>query len=262
MKANESLSRRLDFDARPEQYDSGRPAADIRALEHIVIDNEFGSVLEIGAGTGQATLQICGIVERVVAIEPGKQLAGILTRRCQQAQMNNVEVRADDFESCDLERHSFDAICSFNAYQWIRQPHGNQRVRELLAPGGRLVLTWSFPILAERSHQLAANRIHADATADFQRDWDDFELNVTQAVSAGQAEMVADGFRLESAYFMRRTLERLPGRYERFLASLANGSSLSVFERDQLRAAIPHNSLMLELTASSVYSLGGQSSAN
>src|SRR6185436_15674571 len=72
-------ARRTSFDAQAELYDAVRPLYP-DALADDVIARGGRRVLEIGTGTGQATVVFARRGASIVAIEPGPRLAAVLRR--------------------------------------------------------------------------------------------------------------------------------------------------------------------------------------
>jgi 16S rRNA A1518/A1519 N6-dimethyltransferase RsmA/KsgA/DIM1 with predicted DNA glycosylase/AP lyase activity len=104
---------RLKFDTVAERYDRVRP----RYLPEVFDDIERlgglgpGScVLDIGCGTGQATVDLAQRGYSVVAVEIGRALAVIASRRL--AGFPNAKVIGTDFERREVPPDPFDAVVS------------------------------------------------------------------------------------------------------------------------------------------------------
>lgn len=100
--------------------------------------------MEIGAGTGKATIQFANRGYRIHAIEIGKDMAEILKRKC--SKFSNVTMDVASFEewNCTLEQ-KFDMIYSAQAFHWISKDIKYQKCYELLKENGYLVLFWYHP---------------------------------------------------------------------------------------------------------------------
>jgi Dimethyladenosine transferase (rRNA methylation) len=132
---------RLTFNEVPTEYDNLRPQyAD--ALSDDII--QFSSVdktkkaLEIGIGTGKATLPFLKTGCELTAIELGDKLAQYSKEKF--AKYENLKILNQDFESVLLEENSYDLIYSASAFHWIQPEAGMQKVSCLLKPGG--VFAW------------------------------------------------------------------------------------------------------------------------
>jgi SAM-dependent methyltransferase len=98
------------------------------------------SILEIGAGTGLATVDLLGLgPDRLTVVEPDPALADHLRRRFVQPM---VEIRQDGFLEARLDRQ-YDLIAAASCFHWLEPEPGLARVRSLLCPGGRFALWWN-----------------------------------------------------------------------------------------------------------------------
>src|SRR4029079_13415578 len=73
-------------------------------------------VLEIGAGSGQATKRLADLAGSVVAVEPSDALAAHLRARLTTA---NVEIIEAPFEDVDLPPASFDLVAAATPFHWL-----------------------------------------------------------------------------------------------------------------------------------------------
>jgi len=130
---------RLTFDRVPELYDRARPA-----YPDWLLDQLFGRlpprprILEVGPGTGQATV---GLLERgadVIAVEIGPALASAMRQKF--AGDGRLRVVNASFEDAELELASFDVVVCATAYHWIEPKAQVERPIQLLKPGGALAV--------------------------------------------------------------------------------------------------------------------------
>ncbi len=95
-------------------------------------------VVEIGTGTGIATVPL---VERgldVTAVEPSRELAEIAESKLG----DRGRVVVQRFEDCPLpDRASL--LAAFNAWHWVEPPVALDRAARLLQGGGSLALVWT-----------------------------------------------------------------------------------------------------------------------
>ena len=154
------------FDIFAENYHSVRPGypaqlfEDIRGLCGIDSDSR---VLEIGAGSGIATVELAKLDCQVVAIEPGANLAAIA--RKQTEKFKNVEVFEGTFESFQSSEQ-FDAILAFTAFHWLKGEDRYQTVLNLLNSSGSLVLVWNWFFQSDSPAVVAVNRVYHEFLAD------------------------------------------------------------------------------------------------
>ena len=128
-------ARRTSFDARAELYDAVRPSYP-DALADDVIARAGRRVLEIGAGTGKATVVFARRGASIVAIEPGPSLAAVLRRNVAG---RDVTVEVTTFEAWPIAR-PFDAVIAAQAIHWVDPRVRYPKIAEVLAPGGTLAV--------------------------------------------------------------------------------------------------------------------------
>lgn len=154
------------FDVFAETYHSVRPGYPAQLYVDIRELCEIGSnlrLLEIGAGSGIATVELAKFGGHVVAIEPGSRLAAIAKKQTEG--FPNVKVVEETFESFEsLER--FDAVLAFTAYHWIDEGIKYSKVLDLLDDTGSLVLIWNSFFLKDSAVTAEVNRAYHEYLPD------------------------------------------------------------------------------------------------
>jgi len=140
-----ALSLRATFDQDPERYDRTRPrypAAVFDDLAELAGLRAGDRVLEIGPGTGQATVALAQRGYAVTAVELGPGLAAVARRNV--ARFPAVEVVTAAFEDWPLPPEPFRAVVAATAFHWLDQPRALDRAAVALTPGGAVavVTTW------------------------------------------------------------------------------------------------------------------------
>lgn len=102
-------------------------------------------LVEIGCGTGQATLPLAQRGYAITCVELGEQLAAIARRKL--ADFPGVEVINDTFESWRPERAGFDAIVAFTAFHWVAPAARYARTARLLRERGKLAVVSTQHVL-------------------------------------------------------------------------------------------------------------------
>ena len=132
------------FDQVADMYDAVRPGYP-NALFAAIADYRRSSdppmVLEVGIGTGQATLQMAALGWHLLGIEPGAKLAAVARNRC--ASFADVEVLTATYESADLESFAYDVVASATAWHWVDPLVGYDKAARVLRPGGVIALWWN-----------------------------------------------------------------------------------------------------------------------
>jgi SAM-dependent methyltransferase len=126
---------RACFDGAAEAYDEVRPSYPDAAIEDVLAQSGARRALEIGAGTGQATIPFAQRGLDIVALEPGARLAARLRERVRGLR---VEVVESLFEDCALT--GFDLVYAATSFHWVAPAVRYVRAAAALAPGGSLAL--------------------------------------------------------------------------------------------------------------------------
>ncbi|MFF9060710.1 class I SAM-dependent methyltransferase [Streptomyces sp. NPDC101213] len=133
------LGRTFDEDA--ELYDRARPGYPPELYDDLaeLTGVRPGSrVLEIGCGTGQATVPLAGRGCRITAVEAGPAMAAVARRNLDGAV--GAEVVTADFESWPLPEEPFDVVLAATAFHWIDPVVRTAKAAEALRPGGALAV--------------------------------------------------------------------------------------------------------------------------
>lgn len=131
------------FDGDAEGYHAvrpGYPAEMYEELRTICGLDTRSRLLEIGAGSGIATIELAKFGAQVVAIEPGERLAAIAKQGTKR--LSNVEVFVGTYETYRDPR-PFDAVVVFTAFHWLDEQTKFQSVADHLTNDGSLVLVWN-----------------------------------------------------------------------------------------------------------------------
>jgi SAM-dependent methyltransferase len=134
-------SRRKSFEEVAELYDRARPVYPDSVFDDLVELAGLaggGRVLEVGCGTGQATLSLAARGLELVCVELGTGLAAIAGERL--AAFSRVEIVNAAFENWQPARAEFDAVAAFTAFHWIDPDVRYAKPARLLAPDGALAV--------------------------------------------------------------------------------------------------------------------------
>jgi SAM-dependent methyltransferase len=137
----ESDRLRTMFEKVPELYDRARPIYPAQVFDDLVALAQLRAgarVVEIGCGTGQATLPLAERGFEVVCIELGEQLAAVARRKL--GAFPAVEIINAPFETWEPANAAFDAIVAFTAFHWIDPALRYEKSASLLREAGALAL--------------------------------------------------------------------------------------------------------------------------
>jgi SAM-dependent methyltransferase len=132
---------RTTFDDSPELYDRTRPVAPPELFDDLVELARLRPecrVLEVGCGTGQATLPLAERGLDVIGIELGENLAELARRKL--ARFARLRIVTSSFEDWDPGGEHFDAVVSVNAFHWIEPRVRFTKSASVLREGGALAV--------------------------------------------------------------------------------------------------------------------------
>jgi len=132
---------RTSFDRNAELYDAARPPYPDALVDEVVVRSGIpagGRILEIGAGTGKATLAFARRGYAILALEPGANMAAVLRRNV--AVFPAVAVEVATFEAWRGANGSFDLAVSAQAFHWVDPAVRCVKAAAALRPRGALAL--------------------------------------------------------------------------------------------------------------------------
>ena len=94
-------------------------------------------ILEIGAGTGIATVELAQRGFRVVALEPSAEMASVLRENLKDRE---AEVVVSSFEDWPPPSEKFDLVVSFTAFHWLNPKTRYRKVCDMLSLSGYLAV--------------------------------------------------------------------------------------------------------------------------
>ncbi|WP_103512070.1 class I SAM-dependent methyltransferase [Streptomyces sp. SM13] len=154
------LSRTFDEDA--ELYDRARPGYPPELyddLADLAGARPGRRVLEIGCGTGQATVPLAALGCRITAVEAGPRMAAVARRNLAEAEAEaeveaevgagaaSAEVVTAEFENWPLPAEPFDVVLAATAFHWIDPAVRVSRAADALRPGGALAVVRSQHVM-------------------------------------------------------------------------------------------------------------------
>lgn len=141
---------RTTFEEVPDLYERARPVYPADVFDDLVALTRLpngGRLLEIGSGTGQATLPLAQRGFEIVGVELGEQLAAIARRKL--ASFPKVRIVHASFETWEPAVGAFDAVVAFTAFHWIDPEARYAKPARLLGEGGSLAVVETRHVLPE-----------------------------------------------------------------------------------------------------------------
>jgi SAM-dependent methyltransferase len=97
--------------------------------------------LEVGAGTGKATVGFAARGLEILALEPSAAMAAVARRNCRP--FPGVRVESASFEDWPAAVGGFGLVFSAQAWHWITPEVRYRKAAQALRPGGTLALLWN-----------------------------------------------------------------------------------------------------------------------
>jgi SAM-dependent methyltransferase len=148
----EHAARARSFDGWAGDYDRYRPGYPDELFWTIQRHLELPRrplVVDLGAGTGHASLAMVALGWRVTAVEPGKPMLDVLRARATNEGLLISTVQATA-EATGLDPASADLVTAAQAFHWFDQIAAVTEMARILKPGGGVALFWNVRD-AERS---------------------------------------------------------------------------------------------------------------
>jgi SAM-dependent methyltransferase len=140
---------RETFEQVPELYDRARPSYPAELFEDLVALaglRRGDRILELGPGTGKATLALAERGFRIVGVELGEGLAAVARRKL--AGFPEIEIVNVPFERWETDDR-FDALVAFTAFHWIDPDVRFEKAARVLREGGALAVVATEHVLRE-----------------------------------------------------------------------------------------------------------------
>src|ERR671914_331771 len=165
-----TADRARSFDAWAPDYDRFRPSYPDELFDEIEARLSLPPrplVVDLGAGTGLATLAMARRGWRMTAVEPGRPMLDVLRARASDEGLILATVQAHA-EETRLDPSSVDLATAAQAYHWFDTPRALAEIERIVRPGGGLAVFWNVrdastsPLLADYNDLLEAHGIDAD----------------------------------------------------------------------------------------------------
>ncbi|MBY5519610.1 class I SAM-dependent methyltransferase [Rhizobium leguminosarum] len=245
----ESAMKRVKLDQRlgreafgddPANYHRARPSypkATWAALRERAGLKAGIDILEIGAGSGLATMALLGHRPRsLVAVEPDGRLADYLRTSIDDPCLDIVEA---PFETADLKPASFDLVAAATMFHWLDPTASLKKIHGLLRPDGAVALWWNVFGDTGRPDAFHDETVHLFASHPSSLSSGDAErLPHGLDTGARVGELAATGFITDEPQFLSWTLTLDPAAVRRLYTTYSNVATLPPVERDALLDAL------------------------
>jgi SAM-dependent methyltransferase len=173
-----------------EDYDRVRPGYPDQLVDDVLAAAGPGPVLEVGAGTGKATVAFAARGADLTCIEPDPRMAALLRRK-----LPSLPILVTTFEEW-LPDRPFGLLFSAQAWHWVDPAKAPDLAFRALAPGGLFAPFWNAFLVTDPSlhaglrevddrHGLEADTPHRYQSAGFpglrpfDEEWTQLHLDAT-----------------------------------------------------------------------------------
>lgn len=226
--------RALVFGEVADEYDRVRPGYPPALIEDMLSYSSPTTALEIGAGTGKATLAVASRGVQITALEPDPAMALVLRQRVAGLAVNIAIASLESYEP----EEPVDLVYSAQAFHWTAPETRWTRTAAALRPGGSLALFWNMERLPDAAVRAAVAEVLNEYELQVWSEWPDSDELQPDPELAARPEFAE--FRWE-LYRWERTLPR-----EDYLANLSTQSAYRMIEDeerdelfDKLRGVLP-----------------------
>lgn len=144
---------RFTFDEVADLYARYRPTYPEAMFDDLIALSGVSAgdrILEIGCGTGQATLSLARRGFAIQCLEPGPELSRLAARHL--ASFPEVEILPLTFEDWQVEPTAFDLVVSAQAFHWLSEELRFTKSRAALRPGGSLAVMGNAEVVDRSWH--------------------------------------------------------------------------------------------------------------
>ncbi|MFC1432797.1 trans-aconitate 2-methyltransferase [Streptacidiphilus sp. N1-3] len=159
--------RRAVFGEAADAYEAARPGYPSGLVDDVLAHARLGDaaglgdapVLEVGAGTGKASVAFAGRGLALTCLEPDARMAAVLTRAC--APYPGTAVVVTGFEQWQPPAERFGLLFSAQAWHWVDPASRWTLAFDALRPGGTIALFWNRFSVDDTALRSALTAAHA-----------------------------------------------------------------------------------------------------
>ncbi len=138
---SENPSLKTTFNQAAQVYDAIRPGYPALLFDDVLAFSEMppsGRLLEVGCGTGQATLPFARLGHSIDCLDIGADLLAIAAHNLQN--YPNVHFENTSFEAWPARAGAYDLVYAATAFHWVPRETGYPKAALALKPGGTLAI--------------------------------------------------------------------------------------------------------------------------
>ncbi len=100
------------------------------------------TVLDVGCGSGQATMPFAERGYHIIGLDISKDLLTIAKQKC--SPFKTAKFKLSSFEKAKFKKNSFNLIISGLAWHWVKPDGRYEKAHKILTENGSLAFFWSY----------------------------------------------------------------------------------------------------------------------
>jgi SAM-dependent methyltransferase len=124
-----------------------------------------GRILEIGCGSGNATVSFARRGYSILGIELGERLAALASKNCRT--YPGVTILKSAFEDWVVEEKAFDLALAADSFHWIPAKVGYPKVSKALKDSGSAAFFWRAPVDPRTDWSRAIDTLYQESAPEF-----------------------------------------------------------------------------------------------
>lgn len=197
--------------------------------------------LEVGAGTGKATVALAARGASVLALEPSPAMAAVAHRTC--SAFPAVSIVVSSFEQWSMPAEGgFDLLFSAQAWHWVDQSVAYAKAHRALRTRGTLALFWNRPTWEDSELRSELDEIYARHAPALHARAPDYPGLKTKELDRERAQEICDSKRFDEPerHEYPWSLPYTSDEYARLLSTQSDHRVLSAPMREALLDAVRH----------------------
>lgn len=143
---SQDLAKRITwYSSVVQTYNLVRPEYSASLIAQLINTAKFpanANILEIGAGSGKATVHFAQLGYGLTCLEPNPGFCQILAKNCQSYSQVKIINRA--IEEWSVQLNYFDFVLAANAWHWLNPTIAESKIYQCLKADGKLILLWNM----------------------------------------------------------------------------------------------------------------------
>ncbi|MER3436044.1 MAG: SAM-dependent methyltransferase [Leptolyngbya sp. ERB_1_1] len=218
-----------------EAYDRARPRYPKLLIQRVVEVAQLSAgskILEVGCGSGVATVDFARLGYAIDAVEPNLEFCRLAEQHC--AAYPQVKIIPQTFEEWQVEHGKFQIVLAANAWHWISSDIKYVKASEALQNKGALVLLWNMSLEPSREVHQVLNEVYQQIAPSIAPQYEGKETQ--EEILQGLGKLIGDSGLFDSPVTESIACEQTYD-VERYLALLSSYSqyiALDAFMREAL----------------------------